>query len=140
MIREPGATDRTATHQVQRYLDFPASRQRAGQVSVGEFSNARAGLIPFRGWAPGGIDGLNADAREAYYLRLIQFDKSIITKRKHLIYTTSFVMWLSDKGLIEVPRNLNRRYGFTANLPLRPPGSRQDGHPYGFRATTQSCG
>ena len=104
---EAPPVDRTLAFQVQRYLEMLLARHKADDISVGEYSNARAGLFHFRDRIGGGtpVDDIDAAKWQEYYLHLIGSNgpKSVDTRRKHFRYARNFLTWLSDMGIIEVP-------------------------------------
>jgi hypothetical protein len=109
----PVPSDRTVGNLVARYLDTLLKRHKADQISVGEYSNAKAGLNHFRDWigARTAVERIDADRWDAYYLHLLGNDaiKSTDTRRKHFRYTRNLLTWMDDLGIHPAPPNLNRR-------------------------------
>ncbi len=105
--------DRTVGALVARYLDMLLQRHRAGEISVSEYSNARAGLFHYRDWVGTSIaiDNIDADRWQGYYLYLIgeNAPKSIVTRRKHFRFARNFVQWMDDLNIHPAPKNLNRK-------------------------------
>jgi integrase len=117
--------DRSVGHQVDRFLEMLFARHNAGEIGVGEFSNARAGLVHFRDWmgCDHAVDAINAERWQSYYLYLIGADgpKSVESRRKHFRYARNFLTWLDDLGIQSVPPNLNRRqYRFKGGVKAVP--------------------
>jgi integrase len=123
---EPVPVDRTIGHLIQRYLEGLFIRYGAGEISVGEYANARAGLYHYRDWvgADNPVDSITADTWDAYYLRLIGANaepKSIESRRKHFRYARNFLTWLDDLDIHPAPKNLNRKqYRFNGGAKVVP--------------------
>ena len=105
--------DRTVGAQVGCYLEMLMSRHRAGDISVSEYSNARAGLNYFRDWVGSGVgvDKLTPDRWQDFYLHLIGPDapESVVTRRKHFRFARNFLQWMDDLGIHPSPKNLDRK-------------------------------
>ena len=121
--------DRAVAASVARYLEMLLRRQRAIEISVSEYSNAKAGLEHFRDWAGNiAIDAIDAERWQSYFLHLIgpEAPKSIETRRKHFRYARNFLQWMDDLEVHPAPKNLNRKqYRFKGGTKAVPTISRE---------------
>jgi len=126
--RAEAPAGRTLGHQAGRYLAMLHSRHRAGEISVGEYANAHAGLAHFRDWAGADrpVESITAERWQGYYLHLIGEDgpRSVESRRKFFRYARNFLTWMADLGVQSAPPNLNRRQyrfkGGPMSVPVTP--------------------
>lgn len=111
--------DRAVAAQVDKYLALEKGQVRGDVISVGEYEIVSRALHDFRDWIgeKSSIESIDADKIEEYWSHLVEIKLAVETKKKKLRHMKNFVGWLSEKGKIPRPLNLeSRKHRFGAGL------------------------
>jgi hypothetical protein len=90
---QSASTDRATGTWIGEFLGVFRSRHQAGELSASEVSDAQYSLEAFREWigSSTAIDSINYATMEGWWLRVLQSDESVPTKKKRLRFARAFV-------------------------------------------------
>ena len=95
-------SDRSIGKWVEDYLEVFRSRNRAGEISAAEASDAHYALHAFRDWVGAGasVEAIDYSLMERWWLEALKATISVPIKKKRLRFAKGFVKWLARRGMV----------------------------------------
>jgi hypothetical protein len=109
-------TDRTVGFWIAKFLELRAVDVKAGELSSDGYDQCRWSMDAFKEWLTPSlpVEKLDSDRWVSWYKHVQSLDNAAWTKKKLYGYPKSFVIWITEQGLIPAFEALRaKRYKFT---------------------------